>query len=472
MRICLLALIVLLTLATPCVFAEQEPRPNVLFIIADDLSANALGCYGNEHVRTPNLDELAKRGIVFEHAYCQYPVCGPARAALLSGLYPQQNGVTGNSSRDILTESLGEHPTLPQHFKNHGYTAARIGKLYHMSVPGDITAGVSGPDHPASWSMAFNCQGPEWMTPGPAEALSNEKLNFDPDKHYGLGFGTAFYTVRSEGKGEEQADYKAASKAIKLIGELKDKPFFIAVGFVRPHVPFVAPENFFELYDADALPLPESVENDLADIPSPGQFRIGARTGTDTDEKRRRVLQAYYASVSFMDAQVGRVLEELDKQGLTDNTIVVFLSDHGYHLGEHDMWQKMSLHEESARIPLILAGPGVGEGLRNEGMVESVDIYPSLASLAGLEIPERCMGMDLTNIGANARDYAYSLCRDGHLIRTQEWAYIVYRDESRELYDMREDPMQFTNVLEHVHPLDVLEHMHRRLQERLDSVEP
>ncbi len=458
-------------------FATQAPqpasRPNVLLMIADDLAANALGSYGNTQARTPNLDALAKRGTVMDRAYCQYPVCGPARAALLTGLYPQQNKVTGNNDKDTLTDTLGQHPTLPQYFKSNGYTTVRLGKLYHMGVPGDITAGANGADHPASWSMRYNLKSPEWMTPGPVQILSNEKLNKDPDKHYGLGFGTAFYVVEAEGDGSDQHDVKAADKAIELLGgELKDKPFFLAVGFVRPHVPLVAPRKFFEPFDAVKLLLPDRVDNDLADIPRAGVFRLGARTGTDSDEKRKEVLRGYYASVSFMDAQVGRVLAELDKQGLAKNTIVIFLSDHGYHLGEHDFWQKMSLHEESVRVPLIAAGPGIEPGQRWPGLVEAVDIYPTLCLMAGLPIPKTCSGTLLYGMKDDPKQSAYSMCRGGHLLRTKDWAYMRYADGSEELYDMQKDPRQYWNLAGDAGSEDNLQTMRDLLAARLKEIQP
>jgi iduronate 2-sulfatase len=439
----------LLLLAALPAFAEQERTPpNVLFIIADDLSAQALGCYGNEQVKTPNIDRLAARGFVMDRAYCQYPVCGPARAALLSGLYPQQNKVTGNSDKDILSQSLGDRPTLPQYFKQNGYTSVRLGKLYHMRVPGDITAGVSGPDHKPSWSQAYNFRSDEQWTPGKTEHLSGEKLKPDPDRsvHYALGYGGAFFVVEDPTDGSEQHDVRATDKAIELMGELKDEPFFLAIGYVRPHVPLVAPKAFYEPYTADEMKLPERVENDLADIPKLGITGTGKRRGMKDEMARKRTLRAYYASVSFMDAQVGRLLDELDKQGLTDNTLIVFLSDHGYHLGEHDFWQKLSLHEESARIPLIAAGPNIEPGKRWPGLVESVDLFPSMCVFAGLPIPKHCVGLDLVSAREDPRESAYTLVRNGHLLRTKDWAYMRYRDGSEELYNMKVDPKQFTNL--------------------------
>ena len=201
----------------PRTSACGDDRPNVLFIISDDLAAGALACYGNEQCSTPHIDRLAAAGTRFTRAYCQFPVCGPSRAALMSGLYPPTIGMRGNGDSRRFTEVLGERPSMTQHFRNNGYYTARVSKIYHMRVPGDITAGVDGPDHAASWTERFNCQGPEWMTEGEHEHLTNEKLNRDPHKHYGLGFGGAFYVVRGASDGAEQPDTQAATKAIELL---------------------------------------------------------------------------------------------------------------------------------------------------------------------------------------------------------------------------------------------------------------
>ncbi|MBX2853281.1 MAG: sulfatase [Phycisphaeraceae bacterium] len=461
--------------AFPASSDEKRSPPNVLFIIADDLAANALGCYGNEQVLTPNIDRLAARGFTMDRAYCQYPVCGPARAALLSGLYPQQNSVTHNGARDTLTAALGDRPTLPQYFKQNGYTTARCGKLYHMRVPGDITAGVSGPDHKASWTEAYNFRGPEQWTPGKTQMLSGEKIKPDPEqnKHYGLGYGTAFFAVEDPTEGAEQHDAQATGKAIELMSSYKQDgtPFFLAVGYVRPHVPLVAPKKYYEPYHAELMRLPDQVEDDLADIPRAGWSRIGSRSGTGNDGKRRAVLRAYYASVSFMDAQVGRLLDELEKQGLADNTLIVLMSDHGYHLGEHDFWQKLSLHEESSRIPLIAAGPGIEPGKRWNGFMEAVDIYPSMCVFAGLPIPEHCMGLDLVTAKDNPRQTVYTMSNRGHLLRSEGWAYMRYKDGSEELYDMKNDPKQFTNMAKDPASSKVLDRMRDVLDERLKQIE-
>lgn len=467
--------VLFLSLAVCHAAVAPRERPNVLFLISDDLTANALGCYGNPRVRTPNLDRLAERSLRFDRAYCQFPVCGPARAALMSGRYAQAVGVTGNGAASRFTTNMGRRPTLPEWFKRNGWKTARVSKIYHMRVPGDITAGVDGPDHAASWSERYNVKAPEWMSAGTAEHLTNEKLKFDPDGHYNLGFGGAFYTVQVAGKGAEQADFQAATRAVEWLREHRETPFFLAVGLVRPHVPLVAPEAFFDLHPADAMTLPLRLADDWEDIPQAGISKNSRGSGLEGHEDRqRRVLSAYYAATAFMDAQAGRVLDELDRLGLSERTVVVFTSDHGYHLGEHDFWQKMSLHEESARVPLLLAGPGVRAGV-TRAIVEAIDLYPTLAGLAGLEVPGHCQGRNLEPVlqdhAAVLREDAYCHRGNGHLLRTDRWAYLEYAKGGAELYDMRNDPRQFTNLVERAELVETTASLRLRLQERLAAME-
>jgi iduronate 2-sulfatase len=456
------------------VSAPAEERPNVLFLIADDLSSFALSSYGNEQCSTPNIDRLARRGVRFTRAYCQYPVCGPSRAALMSGLYPQANGVLGNGDAGKLTKALEGRPSLGEHFIAQGYYSARVGKIYHMSVPGDITAGVDGPDHAASWTERFNCPGPEWGTAGVHEHLSNETLRRDPDKHYGLGFGIAFYTVRASPGAARQPDEQAADRAIELLRLHRDEPFFLAVGFVRPHVPLVAPESYYEPYPPEGMQLAPSVAGDWDDIPEAGISHYNSvRRGLEESGTKRKVLSAYYASVAFMDEQVGRVLDELEALGLAENTIVVFTSDHGYHLGEHDFWQKLSLHEESARIPLVVAAPGVAP-TESDALVEQIDLFPTLVELAGLPVPPHCQGESLADVlagsTAGVREAAYSMTRSGHLLRTQRWAYMEYADGEAELYDMLADPRQFKNLARAPEHVATVETLAGELQAKLTGV--
>ncbi|MFN3153054.1 sulfatase [Bremerella sp.] len=456
----------------------QADRPNVLFIISDDLGSQSLGCYGNEQCHSPSIDALASQGMKFERTYTQYPVCGPSRAALMSGMYAQAIGVTSNGASEKFTKNLGDRPTLAQHFKDNGYYTARVSKIYHMRVPGDITAGVDGPDHAASWTERFNCKAPEQWSEGEHEHLDKGRLKPDPnqDIHYALGYGGAFYVVKTPGDGAEQADTKASAKAIEILeARAKDKqPFFLAVGLVRPHVPLVAPASFFEDYPAEQMTLSKQIDGDWDDIPKAGIVKNSQGSGLDTKLKKQKVLEAYYASVTFMDAQVGKMVAALDRLGLEKNTIVVFTADHGYHLGEHEFWQKMSLHEESTRIPLIVRVPGK-DALTTAALSQQIDIYPTLAELCGLSLPEHVQGKSLAAVWSDPaveiHDDVYTLRnRNDHLLRTDRWALIRYGNDSVELYDMQNDPQQFHNLAQDAKHAETLAELQSRLDKKLASI--
>lgn len=447
--------------------------PNVLFIISDDLTAEALSCYGNIQCKTPNIDKLASQGMRFTRAYTQYPVCGPARAAMMSGMYPSVIGVLDNKEADQFTDHLGPRPSLAQHFKDNGYYTARVSKIYHMRIPGDITAGVDGPDHIGSWTERFNCPAPEWHSSGAKEQLTNEELVFDPEQHYAGGFGTAFYVVKGDTDGAEQPDVQAADKAIELLKAHRSGSFFLAVGLVRPHVPLVAPASYFEPYPPEAMQLPPQMPGDEEDLPKYSRMKTSTSSGLDSVEKKQKVLSAYYASVTFMDAQAGRILSALDELGLRENTVVVFTSDHGYHLGEHEQWQKMSLHEESVRIPLIVDAPGRAPG-ESQSLAQMIDVYPTLAALAGLPVPPHVQGKSLTPIlddpTATVHDAVYSSTKEDQLLTTHRWSYARYRDGSEELYDLEKDPRQFFNLAAVEAYRGVLESMRAKLDAKVAEI--
>lgn len=445
-----------------------ERPPNVLFIISDDLTATALGCYGNEVCATPNIDGLAARGTRFTRAYCQATTCGPSRASLMFGYYPYATKATGYTSG---REEVGpDKDSWAQHFRKNGYHTARISKIFHMGVPTDIGPGRDGEDDPASWDEAFNSPGPESKAPGFGETLQN---NPDGTK-LGAAGGNRFSTVEAEGDHLVHSDGKTADKAIELIHRYKDldKPFFLAVGFVRPHVPLVAPAEYFAPYPVEAMVLPPKLPGDRADIPDNPANR---RTSTNLEMnllQQKKLIRAYYASVSFVDAMVGKVLTTLEENGQRDNTIVIFTSDHGYHLGEHDMWSKVSLHEESARVPLIICVPGKEPAVCHS-LTELLDLYPTTASLCGLPIPKNLQGHDISGMledpRVQVRDAILSSSK-GRLYRTDQWALLDY-GKAGELYDMEEDPKQYTNLIDHPEYADVLRELREGLTEKLREIE-
>ena len=327
----MLALLLVSTLA----LAQQHKKPNILFIISDDLTATAVSSYENKACNTPNIDKLASEGIRYTRAYTQYPVCGPSRASLMSGYYPTATRTYGYVSG---RENIGpERKTWSQLFKEKGYYTDRVSKIFHMGVPIDIENGSNGTDDEASWTERFNSQGPEWRAEGEAELVQGNPTGTLPRKG-----GNVMTIVKADGDDLVHSDGKTAQKAIELIRKHKNVPFFLAVGFVRPHVPFVAPKNYFEIYPYQKILMPKKVVGDWDDIPKRGINYVTSINGQMSSDQEKKAVAAYYASVSYMDAQLGKVLKTLKEEGLEDNTIVIFTSDHGFHLGEHSFWMKVS----------------------------------------------------------------------------------------------------------------------------------
>jgi iduronate 2-sulfatase len=427
--------------------ALAAAKPNVLFIISDDLTATALSCYGNPLCKTPNIDRLAAQGTRFTRALCQGTYCGPSRASFMSGYYPHATGVLGYTSP---RPAIGERATWAQHFKNAGYYTARVSKIYHMGVPGGIEEGGDGADDPASWTEKFNSPGPEWKAKGVGETLEG-----NPEGKRPVLGGNTFVVVEAEGDDLAHSDGRTAAKAVELIQQHAGKPFFLAVGFVRPHVPFVAPAKYFEPFKPfEKMPLPPKFPGDWDDIPKAG---INYKTSLNMkmDERRqRKAVGGYYAAVAYMDAQVGKVLAALEQSGQADNTIVIFTSDHGYHLGEHDFWAKVSLRDESAMVPLIIKVPGKQPAVCHS-LVELLDLYPTVASLCGLEVPTGLQGKNIARVfddpKRTVREAAFSVAPSskGFLLREDKWAYLQYAEDASlgvELFDTAKDPKQFTNL--------------------------
>jgi len=439
-------LVLILLFASASVYGAK-PKYNVLVIISDDLTYTAVSCYGNTVCKTPNIDRLAERGVRFTRAYCQGTYCGPSRASLLTGYYPHATGVLGYKSP---RPNIGDRATWPQHFKNNGYYSARVSKIFHMGVPGGIEKGTDGADDPLSWTERFNSPGPEWKTPGDGETLER-----NPNGKKPVVGGNTFVVVEADGNDMVHSDGKTAAKAVELIEKHKDEPFWLGVGFVRPHVPFVSPRKYYTPFKPyEKMALPEKINGDWDDIPKPGiNYKTSVNMQMDI-RRQKKALGGYYASVAYMDAQVGKVLDALEKAGLQDKTIVIFTSDHGYHLGEHDFWAKVSLLDESSGVPLIISVPGKKHAVCNS-LVELLDLYPTVAKLCGLEIPKHIQGKDISRMlddpAHKVREVVFSVApmRKGFLLRDQRYAYIQYGEDATggiELYDTHKDPKQYTNL--------------------------
>lgn len=428
--------------------ADAGTRPmNVLFIAIDDLNTR-LNCYGFEHIHSPNIDRLAQRGVRFDRAYCQFPSCGPSRSSVMTGLRPETTGMLHN--RMALRDRLPDLVTLPQLFRNNGYFVARVGKIFHQSNPTDI--GTSGPDDPQSWDQVVNPRG--------RDKDEEDLLTvYTPD----LPLPDQMAYLKAAGEDVEQTDGKVAAATIRLLEEHRDgaKPFFIAAGFYRPHIPYIAPRKHFDHYRLEDTLLPSLADNyrSASKVPAAAlaSTPVWPNFGTTPDQARECVL-AYDACVSFVDAQVGHLLDAIARLGLDDNTLIVLWGDHGYHLGEHGLWRKNSLFEESTRAPLIFAGPGIPATPQGCGrVVEFVDIFPTITELAGLRPPDKLEGTSLTPLLLNPKAvwtrpaFSQVVFADapGHSVRTDRWRYNEWGDagdHGRELYDLLEDPGEMNNL--------------------------
>ncbi len=458
-------------------YSDKQNKPNVLFIAIDDLGCT-LGCYGDLVAKTPNIDRLAAKGVCFERAYNQLPLCNPTRASVMTGLRPDTIKVY-----DLDRHFRDEVPnvvTLPQAFQRSGYFAARVGKIYHYNVPASI--GTDGFDDPPSWNRTVNPKGRD---------KTDEALVFNAEPHRQISGSLSW--LAADGTDEDQTDGMIATEAIKIMQEKRDEPFFLGVGFFRPHTPYVAPKKYFDLYPTSQLRLPYAPEGDRNDIPVAAFAHncpvpnYGLDVGTLLS-----ATQAYYACVSFIDAQVGRLLESLDEMGIADNTIVVLWSDHGYHLGEHDgVWQKRTLFEQGARTPLVIASPktkGTGPTRR---VVEFVDIYPTLTDLAGIDSPQGLEGRSLRPLLEDPlapwdgvavtqvlrpADHRLAEPTMGCSIRTERFRYTEW-SEGRggvELYDHQSDPGEFDSLATVQTPqiIQLIDQLSKRLRSRASGKTP
>ena len=432
---------------------SAAPKYNILFIISDDLRPT-LGCYGNSIVKTPNIDALAARGTRFDRAYAQFPLCNPSRSSLLNGRYPTQTGIMDNN-----TYFRAKHPdyvTLPQYFQKNGYATLRTGKIFHGGI-----------DDQVSWTEGGELPDPAIINRPPSRIATGAAPSDQPEiaSRGGTpnpGESGSDRIVVLDGEGESHGDYKVANRAIQYLERYRDKQFFLAVGFVKPHSPPTAPKKFFDWYDPDKIPLPPDFAPRPGAPPGFPDISISKRNadlfiGRDASPREaREMIRAYYASTSFMDAQVGRVIEALDRLGLRDNTIIVFWGDHGYHLGEKGKWSKAySLFDIALRVPLIIAVPR-GKQQVSERTVQLLDMYPTLADLCGLQPPPGNEGHTLApllhNPNASWNHPAFSVTlfqgKLGRSVRTERWHYVEW-DEGRAgsmLFANTRDPNELKNL--------------------------
>ncbi len=443
--------------------AQTPKKMNVLFIAVDDL-ATTIGSYGHPVAKTPNIDRLASWGVRFDRAYCQMPWCNPSRASLLSGMRPDTTRIF----------ELGTTPPthipgatlLPQHFKNNGYFSARVGKIYHESGNAAIRAFA---DDPASWDMS--AQGYGTLTP---EELKQREVvrdfaNVRGSSRVGRGLEWASLDVRDEELGDGQIARQIAALmepsargAVGKDANGQDKPWFLAAGFRKPHLVWEAPKKYFDLYDVNKIPLPQEPPLEGQNIPLRARGYNLSKPPI-TDAQWREALRGYYAATSFMDAQVGVLLDALERLKLRDNTVIVFFSDHGFALGEHGgQWEKVKLFDKVTRVPLLIAAPGMTQGKASPRTVELLDIYPTLVELCGLPDPGQVSPWKLqgASLAPLLRDPnaawhrpAFSVLGDGKTreitarsVRTERWHYMEYGPDARLLYDHASDPNELRNL--------------------------
>lgn len=460
------ALALALALPLPNVCRAQEgKKPNILFIIADDLNCS-LGCYGHAIVKSPNIDKLAARGIRFDRAYCQYPVCNPSRTSFMTGLRPDRTKVLDNSVH--FRKNLPDVVTLPELFRRAGYVTISIGKVFHRGLVFDQVKAEM--DDAKSWTQSVFMTGTPLGLKGEGRNMTGGKLAW-------------CRWLAAEGGDTDQPDGQHAVEAIKLLEKNKDRPFFMAVGFHKPHDPFIAPKKYFDMYPLDKLPAPKDKR------PTEPKFAVPQATDFSmfTDQDKKEFLRSYYAGVSFMDAQVGKLLDALDRLGLSENTIIVFIGDHGYHLGEHGWWNKSTLFELSCRPPLIVVAPadsprpgtpgrgagGEGKGKSAPGIVEFVDLYPTLTDLAGLKAPAELEGTSfrplLENPSRAWKKAAFTQVQRGKIagysVRTERWRYTEWDGGKAgvELYDHNADPGEYRNLAADPQHADTLAQMRKTL---------
>ena len=453
---------------------DSPRRPNVLFIIVDDLTTT-LGCYSDRDARTPHMDALAARGVRFDRAYTQFALCNPSRCSFLTGCYAERTRVY-----DLVTSlraGLPDVVTLPQLFKNAGYTAGRIGKVFHVGDPKtklDVELGSPLHKDQAILEEAKLAEISEGDLSDPPHTSAKE------GKLYNRCYAP------SPRPDSDFTDYQIADEAIATLESFKDKPFFLAVGFIRPHTPYVAPRRFFELFDPQQLAMPAFYQaggEDLAGIPGAALrpnnnvFRFQAPTPAEARQARR----AYLAATAWADSQVGRVLAKLRELHLDTNTVVLLTGDHGYQLGEHGLWAKQTLFEEGTHVPLMVAAPGLKPGVCT-GLVEQVDIYPTLAGMAGLAVPQSVQGATLQPLladpSAPGKPAVFSAMVSTHTklmgrsVRDARFRYIEW-DEGRggrQLYDHGGDPHELSNLAALPEQAGRIQRMHDQLAQHVRTV--
>ena len=446
----------------------KTKRKNILFVVCDDLNTH-VSSSGYKNISTPNLTRLANESITFNRAFCQYPVCGPSRASFLSGLYPQSTGVLNNTF-DIRKTRPGT-VSMPQFFKQNGYWTAGVGKVFHntKSDHGDIAWHENLRFENDELAIVREARVKFEAEYGSIDKQPNKKKWKEIQKQVSakLNAQTPPGKGRSGLRDDQHKDGKNVRQVVQWLKDKSygDKPFFISLGLQKPHVPFLAPDKYFDLYPFDKIIYQNDRPNLWDFLPSSALSKryeaFGFEFAKENHPLRKEYIQAYHACVSFIDAQLGLLIDSLKKQSLWDDTIIIFTSDHGYHLGDHFIWGKVTLFDIGAKVPFIVRAPGLSQsGTASEAMVELIDIYPTLADLAGLKAPDHLQGISLRPLLGHPerlgkRKYAYSVVTRGpknlgYALRNQNWRYGKWPD-GEELYNLRTDPQEKNNLAQKDH---------------------
>ena len=453
------------------VFAES-PNKNVLFIAVDDLRLE-LSCYGVNHMKTPNIDQLARRGMLFENAYCQQAICAASRISVLTGQRPDTTGI--HDLNHPLNKTLPDAMSMPRFFKQHGYRTVSLGKIYHHAT-----------DDKAYWDVLDSCAQETYAAPDTLALIKQRSKEAKANKLEGKEFRHAIKGPAYESGDVTDSTYTDGAIADNAIRQLRLKdrrPFFLAVGFKKPHLPLVAPKKYWDMYDPAVIEIPSREPPvGVAEQATTTWGELRAYTGMPakgdcSDEQTRSLIHAYRACVSYVDAQIGRVLEELDRQGLREDTLIVFWSDHGWKLGEYGDWCKHTNFELDTHVPLIFSGPGIPEGARSGALTEYIDMYPTLAQWCGLEAPAACEGRSMMPLFKNPEQPWKQVALSqyprkggmGYSIRSGDWRYTEWRRKdgtvtARELYDHSQSDVATENVAQLAEHQELVKRLGQLLQ--------
>ncbi|MCL5245342.1 sulfatase [Cellulophaga sp. 20_2_10] len=464
-----ISLVFILLICSVVTAQNNKKQPNVLFIMVDDLNDWVGAFGGNQQAITPNIDALAAKGVVFKNAYCSAPLCNPSRTSILTGYQPSTTGVYGNNEVFREIEGFKNTVTLPQYFEENGYETAAAGKIFH-NARGRGKEPKEGSDPGSFQQEKIGNAGTVYPSD---ENRHSHNLNL---KKYGVkgSFLRSFDWYATDSKDEENNDFKSAQYCADFINQEHTKPFFVACGIFKPHLPWYAPTKYFDLYNLDAIKLPTVLENDLSDVGRMGNnmAKKGVHKAILDSNNWKQAVRAYLANISFADACVGHVLNALEQSDYADNTIIVLMGDHGWHLGEKEHWSKNALWERAAKTPLLVVDPRTKNVGISTKIVSLLDVYPTLVDICNLPEKKDLEGVSIAKLlqdsNANWDHTALTIKAKGiYSLRNNDYRYTVYSDGFEELYNHKIDPNEWTNIAKDKGSKTVLTQFRKELQQKL-----